>query len=79
MIGIVIDGGLAGRVPGVGIAVAGGGGFGAVEVDDGADFGLVGFGSVDGVIDGQEMLGGKFVGPFDEDSLAAASFECGAG
>jgi len=79
MIGIVIDGGLAGRIPGVGIAVAGGGGFGAVQVDDGANFGLFGLGSVDGVVDGKEMLSGKFVGPFDEESLAAAGFEGGAG
>src|SRR5580704_3066300 len=79
VVGIVIDRGLAGNVPVVRIAVALRGSFGSVQVNYGSYFGLVRFCAVDAVIDGKEMLGGEFVGPFDEDSLAASGFEGWAG
>jgi len=79
VVGVVIDGGLAGDVPVVGVAVTIGRSLGTVEMDDGSDLGLVGLRAVDAVIDGQEMLRGELVGPFDQDALAAAGFECGTG
>jgi hypothetical protein len=75
----VIESGLAGNVPVVGIAVTIRRSLGSVEMDDGSDLGFVGFRAVDAVIDRQKMLRGEFVGPFDQDSLAATSFECGTG
>jgi hypothetical protein len=38
---------------------------------------LVGFGSVNGVIDWQEMFIGKGIHPFDQQRFARARFECG--
>jgi hypothetical protein len=48
-------------------------------VNDAAYVGLIGLGSVKGVVDGQKMLLGQLIGPFDEQSLAAAGLEDRAG
>ena len=43
-----------------------------MDVHHTAALGLAGFGAVQAVIDRQEMFRRQFVGPFDEESLAAA-------
>ena len=44
-----------------------------MDMDHTADFGLIGLGAVKAVIDRQEMFGGQFVGPFNEERLAACA------
>jgi len=78
-VGVVIDRRLAGHVPIVGIAVAGGGDFAAVQMNYGSHFGLVGLRPVNGVVDGQKMFDGELVRPLHQNSLPAAHVECGAG
>ncbi len=67
----------AGDEPVLGVAVVLGGGFGAVEVDAGADVGEVVAAAVEGEVDGQEVLGGEVVDPFDLEGLAGAGFDEG--
>ena len=57
------DAGLAGDEPVFGVAVVFGGGLGAVEVGGGADVRYVVAAAVEGVVDGEEMLGGEVVDP----------------
>ena len=81
--GVLLEGvgagaGGAGDEPVFGVAVVFAGGFGAVEVDAGADVGDVVAAAVQGVVDGQEVLGGELVDPFDLERLAGAGFDEGA-
>ena len=67
------------HIPLFGVTIAFGRGFGAVNVDHRAHFGAIRFGSVEGVVDGEEVVFGELVGPFDGDGIAATDFECGTG
>src|SRR6202042_3267900 len=53
VVGIVIEQRFAGNDPVLGVSVAGRGGFSAVEMDDAAHLGLVRFGAVECVVDGE--------------------------
>ena len=79
LIRIKIGRGFSGNVPIFGPAVAFGRDLRAVNVDDRADFGLIGFGAVQAVVDGQKVLGGKLVGPFDQDPLPRRASIVGPG
>ena len=71
-VGIEVGPRLSGNVPILRIAVALGRSLGAMDMDHAANFGRVDFGAVQAVVDRQEMFVGQFVGPFDEQTLAAA-------
>ena len=71
-VGIEVGPRLSWNVPILGISVALRRSLGAVDMDHAANFGLIGFGAVQAVIDRQEMFGGQFVGPFNEKRLAAS-------
>ena len=76
--GIVRDFGVAGGEPVFGVAVALGARLGAMDVDDGTDLGDVLAGAVQGVVDGEEVLGGEVVDPVDVERLVGANLEGGA-
>ena len=73
----VLDG-FAGGVPVFGVAVVFGGDAGAVDMDDGADVGHAGATAMQGVVDGEEMLGGEVVDPLDVGGDVSAGFDEGA-
>ena len=75
LVGIVVERGFSGHDPVFGIAVALRPGLSAMQVHHGPHRGFVGFGSVDGVIDGQEVLAGKRVRPFHQQRFARTRFK----
>ncbi len=75
--GIGADAGFAGHEPVFGVAVVFGGDFGAVDVDDGADVGDVVAAAVEGVVDGEKMLGGEVVDPLDLEGMVGAGLDDG--
>ena len=70
--GIGADTGFAGDEPVIGLAVVFGGGSAAVEMDTGADGGDVAAAAMEGVINGEEVLGGELIAPFDLERLVGA-------
>jgi hypothetical protein len=79
LVGVMVEEGFAGDDPVLGVAVALRRSAAAVDMDDAADLGLAALGAVEVVVDGKDVLEGEFVGPLDEDALAALCLEDGAG
>ena len=59
----------------LGVAVAVRRRLAAMKVDDTADLRQVGFGSVQGMVDGQKVVLRQLVHPFDDQSMVAAGFK----
>ena len=73
LVGIVVENGLAGHEPVFGKAVAIGGNARPMQVGDNAHL-RIAFGSVQPIVDGQEMLLREFVSPFHQHVFVAAHF-----
>ena len=78
LVGIMTNSRLPGCLPVFRIAVTRGRTLCAVDMDDSAHLGLVGLSAVQSVIDGEKVLPGKLIDPFDQNALPGAGRESGA-
>ena len=74
-VGIVEGSRLARNVPVLGVAVAVRRRLAAMKVNDTADHRQVGFGSMQGMVDGQKVVLRQLIHPFHDQSVVAAGFK----